>query len=493
MAYLWVLGVCLIIAGSLGQNLGQNLISLGHKEADGASAADHEIKEKEDLKQEIDKDGHNNNNNNNNKDDADANNNAENHSSTTTAAPVVQKSHTVWRHFGTFIFIFGALFTFAAFGFAAQSLLASLESIQFVSNVLFAKYVHKETITWRMVISTISIVVGNVLVVIFSDHSAYLFTSHDIIYLYVHNKSYHAYLIIAGSLFFITLGIYKYYNHSRLKKGVILWMHSLIEPLCFCASSAIVGSQAVLNSKCMSMLIQVSIRGVQNEFVMPTVWVILVTWIIMVAFWLRRMDMGLAQFPPLFIIPVLQVFFVLFAIICGGVYFEEFLQYGTNAWIGFIIGVTMILVGVYGLAPTELDLIKVVPVDDDTLVEIDQLALIEEGQTNKSISVPKGPMPNANENNQEPKSAMKVSATVGSASASASAADNPPVQSSMSYSSLPSPSSNNNNNQSIEKELYSRSDIDSTAAAVVKSKRKVVKRPSSPQVVDPLTAQTYST
>ena len=60
---------------------------------------------------------------------------------------------------------------FASFGFAAQSLLAALESVQFVSNVVFAYYIHGEKITRRICLSTLAIVVGNVLVVSFSSHN----------------------------------------------------------------------------------------------------------------------------------------------------------------------------------------------------------------------------------------------------------------------------------------------------------------------------------
>jgi hypothetical protein len=51
---------------------------------------------------------------------------------------------------------------------------------------------------------------------------------------------------------------------------------------------------------------------------------VLATWLLMVTYWLQRLDSSLEKFPPMFIIPVMQVFFVLFAIICGGIYFEEF-------------------------------------------------------------------------------------------------------------------------------------------------------------------------
>ena len=104
----------------------------------------------------------------------------------------------------------------------------------------------------------------------------------------------------------------------------------------------------------MSMLIQVSARGTINEFERPHIWWILVTWLLLVTYWVKRIDTGLALFPPLFIIPVMQVFFVFFAIVCGGIYFGEFMTFGPPQFAGVIIGVLMILGGVYGLAPTDV-------------------------------------------------------------------------------------------------------------------------------------------
>lgn len=333
----WVLGVILIILGSLGNNLGNNLVSLGHAETNDqkrkASCAD----------------------------------DTELAKSTEPSREEVKKSCMSWRLLGTLIFVFGNLFTFASFGFGAQSLLASLESIQFVSNLVFAKYVHNETVTVRMMLATVSIVVGNVLVVIFAEHSAVLYHSTGMIHLYVVNSAYHGYLVCAFVLWAVTNYVYLTYHHSRVKLGKMLWKHNFLEPFCFAMSSAIVGTQAVLNSKCMSMLIQVSARGEKNEFESWYIWFILVTWIMMVAYWLHRLDKGLELFPPLFIIPVMQVFFVFFAILCGGIYFEEFTHFTASQFIGFIFGVSMILGGVYGLAPPGMKL--TMPVDHVAPVE----------------------------------------------------------------------------------------------------------------------------
>jgi len=136
----------------------------------------------------------------------------------------------------------------------------------------------------------------------------------------------------------------------------LLWKHSFVEPLAYSISSTIIGTQAVLNSKSLALLIGATLRGEKNEFGFWYVYVMLGTWLVLVGFWLRRLDLGLSLFPPLFIIPVMQVFFMFFAILCGGVYFQEFAAFGLMQYIGFCAGVLLILTGVYGLAPVDMKL-----------------------------------------------------------------------------------------------------------------------------------------
>ena len=264
---MWVLGVILVCMGSLGNNLGNNLVSLDHtkkqKEKDETSLHGHQSKSKKSLLE-------------GSKDDNDE---ELGEKSTGTLSPrrgyvgvatdqvlmtdttlTAEKPHTTddeeeiikgslldmqgdekgWlavlrkrftlRQIGVTLFIVGNLATFASFGFAAQSLLASLESIQFVSNVFFVRYVHKEIVTWRMIIATTSIVLGNTLVVVFSD-------------LYATNVAYWGYLAFAMCIWAITHLTYTRYYHARIVDGRLLWKHGFIEPFSFAVSSAIIGTQ----------------------------------------------------------------------------------------------------------------------------------------------------------------------------------------------------------------------------------------------------------
>lgn len=327
-------GVFLAIIGAVGENVGNHLVSFGHKQ--------HHKKGEVKCVLSVA--------------DASAMTEHTDHSSPNSSEIASSEPLLSWCNLGRIIFVLAALFTFGAFAFGAQSLVASLGSIQFVSNVFCVWYIQGEPVTVRMMIATAAIVAGNVLVVIFGSQAAVEYTSVDMIELYKENYPYHAYMGIALVLWVITSYVYMVYHDSRMKKRVLLWHHSFLEPFCYAMSSAIVGTQAVLNAKCMALLLDVTLQGVKNEFETWYLYFILATWLLLVSYWLKRLDDGLAMFPPAFIIPVMQVFFVFFAIVCGGIYFEEFVDFTPGQFAGFFIGVALILGGVVGLAPVGMQL-----------------------------------------------------------------------------------------------------------------------------------------
>ena len=289
---LWYVGVILVLCGSISQNLGNNLSSLAYSshEEENDEESTKALKQV-DIEDAIPEDG----------EEGDKKN------------EMTFWEKNLWA-IGTATFVGGSLMTFVAFGFAAQSLLASLESVQFVSNVVFAKLVHKETVTWLMLAATVGIVAGNTLVVLFSSHSATVYTGNDIFAIWRENTDFHIYLGAMGGFAIICECVYRTYYHSRSVEKKLLPGHSSVEPACYCVSSAFVGSFAVVNAKCIAMFLQ----DAEKEFQDAPMWTILITWIIVVAFWLRRMDGGLELFPPLFFIPTLMAFFIFFSIICGG-------------------------------------------------------------------------------------------------------------------------------------------------------------------------------
>ena len=77
----------------------------------------------------------------------------------------------------------------------------------------------------------------------------------------------------------------------------------------------------------------------------------LVAWLGFVGVWLFRMNEALSLYDPLFIIPLLQVNFILFAIVSGGIYFKEFSYFELENTIGFVAGVLLLIFGIYLLSP----------------------------------------------------------------------------------------------------------------------------------------------
>ena len=63
---------------------------------------------------------------------------------------------------GTVAFIVGSVINFVAFVFAAASVLAPLEAIQFVSNLVFARFVTKVPVSKRMIAGSALIIAGTI-------------------------------------------------------------------------------------------------------------------------------------------------------------------------------------------------------------------------------------------------------------------------------------------------------------------------------------------
>jgi hypothetical protein len=80
----------------------------------------------------------------------------------------------------------------------------------------------------------------------------------------------------------------------------------------------------------------------------------------------------------------MQVFFTIFAIICGGIYFSEFDSFSPVQYVGYLIGLVLILTGVYGLAPPpEAAAVAVAAqLEDNTTADYDCVA---KGGTDSSV------------------------------------------------------------------------------------------------------------
>eukprot|EP00814_Leptocylindrus_danicus_P016847 CAMPEP_0116027404 /NCGR_PEP_ID=MMETSP0321-20121206/14621_1 /TAXON_ID=163516 /ORGANISM="Leptocylindrus danicus var. danicus, Strain B650" /LENGTH=365 /DNA_ID=CAMNT_0003500777 /DNA_START=156 /DNA_END=1253 /DNA_ORIENTATION=+ len=271
-----------------------------------------------------------------------------------------QKKGKIW-YCGSIFFVIGNILNFISFSFAPQSLLAALGSAQFVSNVFFGKIILGEIVTKKTIIATITIILGNALVVYsFSrgdDNSTTTdLTANDIL---ANFDQTYAYFVLGLAVLFLLCWHAYHTINDRVERGELVMHAHLILPTTFAAYSAILGSHSVLFAKCLSILLRSTYTGNEGEEdggqIFEHTWftqAIFVGWLVTITFWLRQMNSALIKFDGLFVIPVLQVMWTFSSIISGGVFFKEFQALETSQTTGFAIGMCIVFSGVYLLSPS---------------------------------------------------------------------------------------------------------------------------------------------
>lgn len=273
----------------------------------------------------------------------------------------ISGSGTPMWYAGFIIFTIGNILNFASFSLAAQSLLAGLGSIQFITNVAFSYFMLKARITWKIITGTIIILVGNTFLVIFASQQSRKYDIDQMMRLYI-SKQYGTYIIILFLAIIVLLSLY-YWCEDRIRNfGILKYrVHRALaipssiyrlHAVSYAMVSAIIGTQSVILAKSCSDLLRSTIEG-DNQFYNPFTYLLLALWIFTIVFWLKRMNSALQRFDGVFIIPFLQVNWIVFSIVGGGLYFKEFNEFSSTQVSMFCFGVLLILTGVTLLAPSK--------------------------------------------------------------------------------------------------------------------------------------------
>ena len=289
---------------------------------------------------------------------------------------------------GTIIFVTGSLLNFAAFAFAPQSILAALEGIQFVSNIFFARVILQKPISQRMYCGTATIVFGVIVTVLSASVVPTLEASTRQLMNFWTLRLWHYYLISCVFLGMTTQIIYLLYTScsgARLCCGIIapsLPAENHVKPWTYATFSAIFGTLSVVQAKVLSELLMLQVTNEENVFWGRLWWFTYATlfgWLLLTAVWLYRMvgvslqlyfdtniysqgfsltttkqNEAIRFFDPLFIIPLLQVNFIVFGIVSGIIFFQEYQAFRLVNWIGFVGGIILLIVGIFLLSPVEM-------------------------------------------------------------------------------------------------------------------------------------------
>ncbi|XP_024371631.1 probable magnesium transporter NIPA8 isoform X2 [Physcomitrium patens] len=308
----WITGAAINVVGSICINFGTNLLKLGHNQRERQALDTDDSEDKTFSKKSV-------------------------------------TQYQSWR-IGVAIFSFGNILNFISFGYAAQSLLAALGSIQFVSNVFFAYLMLNEVVTRRIVLATSFIVVGNGFLVAFGNHQSVIYTSEQLLRNYG-GRVYLTYCFILLCIVAVHHAIYRRGRQLTVSRGEdpgSVWR--MLLPYTYAVVSGAVGSHSVLFAKSLSVLLRSTLEG-ENQLDGLFTYLVFFLFAGTASFWMARLNDGLALFDAILIVPMLQIVWTFFSIFTGFIYFEEYRVFGRFRAAMFGVGVLALFVGMSLLAP----------------------------------------------------------------------------------------------------------------------------------------------
>lgn len=237
--------------------------------------------------------------------------------------------------------------------FAAQSLLAALGSIQFVTNIFFAAAINKEPITTRAIVATCIIIIGNVFIVIFGSKSTENYNLDELKSLALEPLflGYMLFILIFVSILQAIFWYFEYKIKEFPSEDQAPEYMVKYQPFAYATVSAIIGTNTIIFGKICAGLLNSAFQG---EDVFASVWTygIILAFVVTMIFWLYRMNNALRMYDAMFIIPVLQCVWLLFGVLGGEIFFQEYKDMTTPEASLFTVGVVILLFGISILRPS---------------------------------------------------------------------------------------------------------------------------------------------
>ncbi|XP_031095331.1 probable magnesium transporter NIPA8 isoform X1 [Ipomoea triloba] len=310
----WVIGAIINLFGSIAINFGTNLLKLGHDEKEKYSMLD-----------------------------------TEGTNGKAAMKPIIYSQ--TWR-IGIIFFAVGNCLNFISFGYAAQSLLAALGSVQFVSNIAFAYFVLNKTVTVKVMVATTFIVLGNIFLVAFGNHQSPVYTPEQLAEKYS-NITFLLYCLILVLTVALLHSIYRRGEQLLSVPGNDLKPYwQMLLPFSYAIVSGAVGSCSVLFAKSLSNLLRLYISSGYPLHSWLT-YSMLLLFLSTAGFWMARLNEGLSLFDAILIVPMFQIAWTFFSICTGFVYFQEYQVFDALRTTMFVLGMVSVFIGISLLAPDD--------------------------------------------------------------------------------------------------------------------------------------------
>lgn len=280
---------------------------------------------------------------------------------------LVGRKHPAWL-VGIALLVVGALAVFASYGAAEQSLLSSLISAQFVSNVIFGRLFFGRQVTENVLGGTAVIIFGTTICIMTTPRLEADLDEEDLWQLCFHNPSFLKFGLFGGLLWCLVNAVHDRYVAASepflARDGALgsaealppqpMAHADLALPLCYVARAAMPGSLSIIAAKSLAILLRLAAAGKSSLF-SPLLWMSLVAWLCGTGFWLRRMNGALTKFDGAFVIPLCQVIWSFCTIVTGGFFYHEFEHFAWWQLLLFVIGACLNFFGASMLRPAPSD------------------------------------------------------------------------------------------------------------------------------------------
>lgn len=251
--------------------------------------------------------------------------------------------------------VLGSVIIFVSFAYAAQSILAALSSSQFVFNVMFKRCLFGDKPTWNEAGSTLIIVLGNLIIV---SSAAISDPQHDsidgVLELYKRPAFllfFALVLLLAGISHILFLKLRHRNSPVNICSKKVRLNPNTLTPILYAATSAMPGAQGMTMAKSLAELIRYTFSGSGNAFSHPETYAFALLLVVALAWWMFRVNKALILFSEnAAIIPVLQVNWLVFSVLGGGIYFKEFYTFSYARLSVVYLGIFIIVFGVISLA-----------------------------------------------------------------------------------------------------------------------------------------------
>jgi hypothetical protein len=124
----------------------------------------------------------------------------------------------------------------------------------------------------------------------------------------------------------------------------------------FSIKSALFGTQAVVLAKSLSMLLIQALHpspAYSNPLLSYQTYFIILGFAAAATYWVTRLNHALRLFEAVYLIPMMQIAWIVFSSLAGGIYYEEFIGFGLKEYCSYAVGFVCVLVGVAMLCPRD--------------------------------------------------------------------------------------------------------------------------------------------